>query len=265
MLDLTGYLGSGRGLTSPYEKDSSCPDRNRSTGARRVLGALRASRAGSFPFRLLPIFRCGHLRLGVPKSRVFQTVPKPQPVRLPADDSVLLRIPGSNLALKPSLFRRVRGDEGVKEVPDWAPETHELMPDIVRFGRSVRNSRGELMEGEDGGIRGCGVCHSATGIGRPENAGPAGLPLAYILQQLEDFRHGLRLTANPKKENGFRMASFAKLMTPEESRAAARIFCVAALPADNQGRRDRHGSDDVCGRGHARGAGRTACRNRANR
>ncbi len=157
-------------------------------------------------------------------------VPKPQPVRLPADDNVLLRIPGSSVAIKPSLFRRARGDEGVKEVPDWAPETHDPMPDIVRFGRSVRNSRGELMEGEDGGIRGCGVCHSATGIGRPENAGPAGLPLAYILQQLDDFRHGLRLTADPKKENGFRMASFAKLMTPEESRAAAQYFSSLPFP-----------------------------------
>jgi cytochrome c553 len=163
-------------------------------------------------------------------DQTVPTVPKPQPVRLPADDNVLLRIPGSNLALKPSLFRRARGDEGVKEVPDWAPETHDPMPDIVRFGRSVRNSRGELMEGEDGGIRGCGVCHSATGIGRPENAGPAGLPLAYILQQLDDFRHGLRLTADPKKENGFRMASFAKMMTPEESRAAAQYFSSLPFP-----------------------------------
>ena len=157
-------------------------------------------------------------------------LPKPQPLRLPADDSVLLRIPGSSLALKPSLFRRARGDEGVKEVPDWAPETHDPMPDIVRFGRSVRDSRGELLEGEDGGIRGCGVCHSATGIGRPENAGPAGLPLAYILQQLEDFKNGLRVTSDPKKENGFRMASFAKLMTPEETRAAAQYFASLPFP-----------------------------------
>ena len=103
-------------------------------------------------------------------DQTVPTVPKPQAVRLPADDNVLLRIPGSSVAIKPSLFRRARGDEGVKEVPDWAPETHDPMPDIVRFGRSVRNSRGELIEGEDGGIRGCGVCHSATGIGRPENA-----------------------------------------------------------------------------------------------
>jgi cytochrome c553 len=162
-------------------------------------------------------------------DQTVPNLPKPQPVRLPADDNVLLRIPGSSLGLKPSLFRRARGDEGVKEVPDWAPESHDPMPDIVRFGRSVRNGRGEL-EGEDGGIRGCGVCHSATGIGRPENAGPAGLPLAYILQQLEDFRNGLRVTADPKKENGFRMASFAKLMTPEETRAAAEYFSSLPFP-----------------------------------
>jgi cytochrome c553 len=155
-------------------------------------------------------------------------VPRPIPVILSEDDGVLLRIPGSRLALRPSLFRRVRGDEGIKEVPDWAPESHAPMPDIVKFGRSVWDDRGELIPGEDGGIRGCGVCHSATGIGRPENAAPAGLPYAYLLQQLEDFRHDLRVTSDPKKENAFRMISYAKLATFEELSAAAEYF--ASLP-----------------------------------
>jgi cytochrome c553 len=157
-------------------------------------------------------------------------VTRPRPVILPDDDSVLLRIPGSSLALKPSLFRRARGEEGLKEIPDWAPESHAPMPDIVKFGRSVRDDQGELLTGDDGGIRGCGVCHSATGIGRPENAAPAGLPVAYILQQLEDFKNGLRVTSDPKKENGFRMISFAKLMTSEEARAAAEYFASLPFP-----------------------------------
>lgn len=163
-------------------------------------------------------------------EQTVPNVPRPRPVILPDDDSVLLRIPGISVGLKPSLFRRVLGDEGFKEVPDWAPESHAPMPDIVRYGRTVKDSRGEPLAGPDGGIRGCGVCHSATGIGRPENAAPAGLPAAYIIQQLEDFRDGLRVTSDPKKENGFRMISFAKLMTPDEARAAAEFFSSLPFP-----------------------------------
>jgi cytochrome c553 len=43
----------------------------------------------------------------------------------------------------------------------------------------------------------CGYCHTPTGQGRPENASLAGLPVPYIVQQLDDFKSGVRRSAWP--------------------------------------------------------------------
>ena len=144
------------------------------------------------------------------------------------DPDTLLRIPGSNVTTKASTFIRPIQDDGIKAVADWYPDEHGPIPPIVRFGRKRFNSDG-TWDGKEG-IRACGQCHLATGTGRPENAQPAGLPLAYILQQLEDFRNGLRTSADAEKDNMHRMISFAKLLTPEETLAAAEYFAAQAFP-----------------------------------
>jgi cytochrome c553 len=66
--------------------------------------------------------------------------------------------------------------------PDWYPESHTPMPDIVRHGRAP-------------GIYACGYCHLPAGEGRPENAALAGLPAAYIVQQVADMKSGARRSA----------------------------------------------------------------------
>ena len=66
--------------------------------------------------------------------------------------------------------------------PDWHPETHSLMPEIVRHGRAP-------------GTFACGYCHLPSGQGRPENAALAGLPSAYIIQQVADIKSGARRSA----------------------------------------------------------------------
>ena len=144
------------------------------------------------------------------------------------DPETLLRIPGSNVTTKASTFDRPPQDDGVKAVADWYPEEHGPTPPIVKFGRKLFNSDG-TWDGKEG-IRACGQCHLATGSGRGENAQPAGLPVAYILQQIEDFRNGLRASADPKKDNTHRMISFAKLLTPEETMAAAEYFAAQPFP-----------------------------------
>lgn len=50
-------------------------------------------------------------------------------------------------------------------------------------------------------MRACGFCHLADGSGRPENAPVSGLPVAYFIQQMEDFKNGLRDNADPGKNN----------------------------------------------------------------
>ena len=79
------------------------------------------------------------------------------------------------------------------DVIDWFPQDHPSpMPPIIKNGPSA---------GTGNTARGCGSCHLPNGKGRPENAPPAGLPVAYFMRQLQDFRNGLRRSADPRKPN----------------------------------------------------------------
>ena len=99
-----------------------------------------------------------------------------------------------------------------KGVADWFPEDHPAMPPVVEKGDASRT------------LRPCGLCHFPNGAGRPENSYVAGLPEAYILQQLKDMKSGLRTSAEPKKQNAPLMIGFAKAMTDAEMADAARYF-----------------------------------------
>jgi cytochrome c553 len=74
--------------------------------------------------------------------------------------------------------------------------------------------------------RGCGSCHLPNGKGRPENAPPSSLPVAYFVRQIQDFRSGLRHTADPRKPNTNTMIDLARAMTDEEMKAAAEYFAA---------------------------------------
>jgi cytochrome c553 len=102
-------------------------------------------------------------------------------------------------------------------IVDWFPEDHPSpTPAII--------SRGPAALGKDG--KACGLCHLADGSGRPENASPAGLPTAYIMRQLDDFKNDLRHNADPRKGNSNTMVMLAKAMTPEEMRTSAEYFAA---------------------------------------
>jgi cytochrome c553 len=100
-------------------------------------------------------------------------------------------------------------------VIDWFPGDHAVpMPDIVKFGPAGLGDR----------KWGCGSCHLPNGMGRPENAPPGGLPVGYFLHQLQDFRNGLRRTADPRKPNTNTMIALAKGMSDDEMRQVAEYF-----------------------------------------
>jgi len=99
-------------------------------------------------------------------------------------------------------------------VIDWFPADHPKMTPLIQHGPA---SQGEVG-------RGCGGCHLPNGRGRPENAPPAGLPAAYFIRQIEDFRHGLRYTADPRKPNTNTMIDLAKAMSDAEITEAAEYF-----------------------------------------
>ena len=95
--------------------------------------------------------------------------------------------------------------------PDWHPEDHAKMPEIVARGRKPE-------------VHACGFCHRADGPGGPENASIAGLPYAYIVQQMADYKSGARATALPKRLPQALMISLSKKITDEEVMAAATYF-----------------------------------------
>jgi cytochrome c553 len=94
---------------------------------------------------------------------------------------------------------------------DWFPQDHPPMPDVVARGRRPN-------------VRACSLCHYPNGKGRPENAGIAGLPVAYFVQTMADFKDDLRKSAEPRKANTNTMIAIAKDMSDEEVRAAAAYF-----------------------------------------
>lgn len=94
---------------------------------------------------------------------------------------------------------------------DWFPGDHPPMPEIVAHGRKPE-------------IWACALCHYPNGKGRSENAGVAGLPVSYFIHQLQDFKNGLRKSADPRKGNTNLMVAYAKAMTDDEMKAAAEYF-----------------------------------------
>ncbi len=95
--------------------------------------------------------------------------------------------------------------------PDWHPEDHLPMPEVVSQGRKPD-------------VRACGYCHRAEGTGGPENSSIAGLPAAYIVQQMADFKSGARTFSGPQRNPVLLMIAAAKASTDAEVQSAAAYF-----------------------------------------
>jgi cytochrome c553 len=131
--------------------------------------------------------------------------PAGAPATPPAPDTSMKQLPGSTLS-----FTRQQISDGFGPA-DWFPGDHPAMPDIVSHGKRPD-------------ARACGLCHMPNGKGRQENAGVSGLPVSYFIQQMNDFRSGLRKSAEPRKANTNAMITIAKAMTPEEIKVSAEYF-----------------------------------------
>jgi cytochrome c553 len=125
----------------------------------------------------------------------------------PADDGVPRHVPNSSLALTLTQIR------DLFTVPDWHPDDHPPMPEIVAHGRKPA-------------VFACGYCHLPNGLGRPENSSLAGLPAAYIVQQVADFKSGARRSAEPASLPVNLMIAVAKAASDEEVKAAAEYFAA---------------------------------------
>ena len=100
--------------------------------------------------------------------------------------------------------------------PDWYPNEHGPLPNVVEKGIQAQA---------------CGSCHLMSGQGHPESAQLAGLPAAYMIRQMQDFKSGVR-----KDPEGYEASARAARMNniaaglPEEKMRAAVEFFSAMKP-----------------------------------
>jgi cytochrome c553 len=123
----------------------------------------------------------------------------------PLDDGTVRHVPGSTAGWTLTQLR------DLFFAPDWHPEEHPPMPEVVAHGRKPN-------------VYACGFCHRADGPGGPENAGLAGLPVAYIVQQMADFKSGARNSAVAKHLPSVAMEAVGKAASDEEVVSAAEYF-----------------------------------------
>jgi cytochrome c553 len=141
----------------------------------------------------------------VPPQATAPRAPTPTGPTSPDPDVPLIQAAGSKLWFPQTQINDSYGP------PDWFPDEHPPMPDIVAHGKP-------------GLVRACATCHLADGRGKPENAPLQGLPIDSFVQQMHDFQNGLRRSADPRKGNTLAMESYAKAMTEDEIRQAAEYY-----------------------------------------
>jgi cytochrome c553 len=88
--------------------------------------------------------------------------------------------------------------------PIWYPEQAVGMPRVVQSGAPPS-------------VRACAACHLQSGQGHPESGHVSGLPTAYFLRQIQDYRDGNRI-------DKVWMTNMAKALSDEDAAAAADWF-----------------------------------------
>ena len=166
--------------------------------ASRKLAALVAGASLALPFAAAPTAFAAE-----PPAWAYPV--NPPGFKPSADDGTARHVPGSSVSYTLGQVR----DRFV--APDWHPADHPTMPEVVARGRKP-------------GVFACGYCHRASGPGGPENSSLAGLPEAYILRQMADFKSGARRSAVPQRAPVQLKASMAKEVSDAELAEAARYF-----------------------------------------
>jgi cytochrome c553 len=121
------------------------------------------------------------------------------------DPDEIVTVPGSSVSMPRSAINIDNGP------PDWHPDAHPPMPEVVASGG-----------GE--GVVACGYCHLPNGQGKPENAGLAGQPYEYLVQQMTDWRNGRRRPGEPRMGPPAFMERIGLATTDAEARIAAEYF-----------------------------------------
>ena len=156
---------------------------------------MRRTAVGVFMFASLS-FAVGALAADRP-DWAFPVTDKAPPATLP-DDGKPKSAPGSDRSYTRAQI------EDLYNPPDWYPGIHPAMPAVVAHGEAPN-------------VRACAACHLPTGTGHTESANVAGMPAAYLLQQMEDYKTGAR------KGSGS-MLAIAKAISDAGNKASAAYF-----------------------------------------
>ena len=117
------------------------------------------------------------------------------------DNTAMKSVPGSS-----KQYTQAQVDDPFNP-PDWFPDDHPPMPQIVAHG------------GAKPAGRACAQCHLPSGDGHPESASLAGLPVAYVHRQMQSFKTGIRSNVRAGV-----MIAMAQVLTDDEIKAAAEYF-----------------------------------------
>jgi cytochrome c553 len=117
------------------------------------------------------------------------------------DNVTMISVPGSS-----KQYTQAQIDNPFSP-PDWFPDEHPPMPEVVAHG------------GPKPAGRACAQCHLPSGDGHPESAPLAGLPAAYIIRQMSVFKTGGRANARAGV-----MIAMAQVFSDDEVKAAAAYF-----------------------------------------
>ena len=146
-----------------------------------------------------------------PPEWAYADTAKPEMNALPPDNGKIRSVPGTTVQLSIAQIRNFYSP------PDWHPEDHPPPPPLVAHGVNP-------------GIYACGYCHLPTGNGRPENANIAGLPAAYIVNQVKDMASGQRTSSLPKHFPQELMLKLAGPAATELGLADAAVYFAAVKP-----------------------------------
>src|SRR3954453_9551927 len=127
----------------------------------------------------------------------YPVTPPPEPL----NNTVQKQVPGS-----PKKSTQAQIDDPFNP-PDWFPNEHPPMPEIVARG------------GPKPAGRACAQCHLPSGDGHPESSSLAGLPANAIIRQMAAFKNGER-----KGVRAGVMIAMAKVLSDAEVKTPSEYF-----------------------------------------
>lgn len=160
---------------------------------------------------LLTVFVAGAQAQQPDGKALTWAYPMPDPNGPANEDKAPKTLPGSTKS-----YTQAQIDDQFKP-PDWYPGEHAPLPKVVESG--VQSQA-------------CGSCHLMSGLGHPESANLAGLPVAYMLRQMADFKSSQRKDpdAHLQSLRAGRMIAISAGLPDDELKKAVEWF-AALKPA----------------------------------